>query len=170
MHHASASTMYLEVLPGDSNGVRFAFICDHLRFNRRFLVRWTALWVIMIPLLPAVAFYFKSSSMRKGLVFGSGGGRRLVCGNNSIRTKLAEQHTPARHTHSKSAGLILPRVHPCVSNWNRSVFLLKETELGCHSREHYFWLTGCASLQTDCPHGYACCHNTPGGSAKSIIV
>lgn len=159
--------------PGESNGVIFAFVCNALRFNRCFLVQWTALWVIRIPCCQLWPFTLKYRLRERVSVFGSGGGRGLVCGNNSrIRTKLNNTHLPDIYTPnqlSSSPPTSLLSIHVYLTE-TRMVFLLKETELGCHSQEHYFWLTGCASIQTDCPHGYACCHNTPGGSAKSIIL
>ena len=100
----------------------------------------------------------------------------LMCGNSrSIRTRSAlhtHTHTPHRHTvnshphlpdvHTPNQPSSLTSVHPCVSNWNMNGFSLGWNRIGL-----LLLLTGLASLPTDCPHGYSCCHNTPATSAKS---
>lgn len=85
--------------------VTFAPVNGPPWFNRHFLVQWTALWVIRIPLLPAVALYLIASSGWKSLRCVSGvgwGGAGLVCGNSSsigTRWALQREHT---HTHSQT--------------------------------------------------------------------
>lgn len=156
--------------------VTFATVSCPLWFNRQFLVQWTALWVIRIPLLPAVALPYSVIWMKESpvCVWGGSGGVGLVCPNSStIRTRSA-LHT---HTQNSNSPLHLPdvdtpnqpssltSVHPCVSNWNMNGFPLGWNRTGLPFPETLF-LTGLVSLPTDCPHGYSCCRNTP-ATAKS---
>lgn len=153
--------------------VMFATLSGPPWFNRHFLVQWTALWVIRIPLLPAVASPYnimEGLCVAIAVVWEQG---QLYPHKNTRTHSHSHTHThvhnseppPARHTHIKSA-IPFTSVHPCVSNWNMNAFPLGWNRIRLPFPGTLF-LTGLASLPTDCPHGYSCCHNTPASSAKS---
>ena len=177
MHHATTT-----VAPRDHARwqwwVTFATVSGPPWFNRHFLAQWTALWVIRIPPLPAVALYLTASSGWKSLpcvcqrwergrevscvvIAGvSEQGQLYTHTHTHTRTVNSHPHLPDVHTPNQPSSLT--SVHPCVSNWNMNGFSLGWNRIGL-----LLLLTGLASLPTDCSHGYPCCHNTPATSAKS---
>lgn len=107
-------------------------------------------------------------------------GRRVVIAAVSEQGQLyPHEHThtraqlptpPATHTHTHTeAAFPLTSVHPCVSNWNMDGFPPGWNRIGLPFPGTLF-LTGLASLPTDCPHGYSCCHKAPAASAKSTAL
>lgn len=152
--------------------VAFAAVNGPPWFNRHFLVQWTALWVIRIPLLPAVALPYRIIWMKESpacVRVGWGGALEGLCAVRAVVSDQGRLYNPHTHTHMTPEHLpdvqtpnqpsSLTSVHPCVSNWNTNGF-----PLGWYGTRLPFpgtlLLTGWASLPTDCPHGHSCCHNT----------
>jgi len=140
--------------------VAFAAVNGPPWFNRHFLVQWTALWVIRIPLLPAVALPYRIIWMKESpacVRVGWGGALEGLCAVRAVVSDQGRLYNPHTHTHvhkrtwpqstCQTYRRQISRPHLPLSihvylTETRMAFLSDGTGQGCHSQEHYFWQVG----------------------------